>query len=344
MKKEIDAAKSNAKKKKAPREPRKLPSLPPVLKNMLGPKPIIRYSHQAALKVFESLGIRFEVRHLGESRLGLLRWPLRKLAPGTTARRLVMVPGFGDTPLSWWSVLAGLKPILKREIDEVVLIDYPGFSGFLHDELAIDSMDELIRVFDEVIGSLKPEIVMGHSLGAWLAAGYASSAPSSLKKLILVDAGGLVITEEDRVNYRAQFSNAMDNGTKDLIPHLFAKAPFLLPLFQGEFFSFLRSIEVRDFIASFDDRHLLNEKISGIRAETILLWGERDTLTPTAWLGEWLERLPKDISKKGIIISGSGHSPQVEKPGVLIALLTMIFLGRDPKSLSIFPLWKVVGA
>lgn len=351
MKKEIgkrtkraDGASGNAGKK--PRSASgsgfRLPGLPEGVKKFLGPKPVIRYSHRAALRLFESLGSKFEVRHLGESRLGLLRWSIRKPAPGTRPRRLLMVPGFGDTPLSWWTVLVGLKPILRRQVDEVLIADFPGFSGFLHDEAAFDSMDELVRVFRDVVDSLKPEVLIGHSLGAWLAADYAIERPETVKRLILVDPGGLVVSEEDRKKYRGIFEEAIRTGSERLIPHVFAKTPLLMAFFQEEFFSFLLTDEIRAFLASFDDRHLLNERVGRIRAETTVLWGERDSMTPAAWMDQWLERLPADRKKTGILIRGSGHSPQIEKPGVLIALFTQIFLGREPSNLALFPFWKVV--
>jgi pimeloyl-ACP methyl ester carboxylesterase len=349
MKKEIDSVRPGARKKRSAAGTRtdssrrafRLPELPAGVRKLIGTRPVIRYSHRAALKIFEGLGFKFDVRRLGESRLGLLSWPLRKPAPGTFPRRLVMVPGFGDTPLSWWTVLASLRPVLKRQVDEVILIDYPGYSGFLHDEAAFDSMDELMRVFREIVESLKPEILIGHSLGAWLAADYAIERPAGVRQLILVDPGGLVETE-DRAKYRELFESAVRSGSDHLVPHVFAKRPLWMPFFEDEFFSFLKSDEVKDFVGSIEDRHLLNDKIGKIQAETIVLWGDRDTLNPTRWLERWLDRLPADRKKTGILIRGSGHSPQVEKPGVLIALLTQIFLGKEPKNLALLPFWKVV--
>ncbi|MBC7385970.1 MAG: alpha/beta hydrolase [Cryobacterium sp.] len=319
--------------------------LPASVKNFIGPKPVIRYSHYTALKVFEKIGFRFEVRRLGESRLGLLRWPLRKVAAGKTARRLVMVPGFGDTPLAWLSVLAGLKPILKREVDEVVLVDYPGYSGFLHDEPAFHSMDELLRSFNEVLHTLKPTILMGHSLGGWLAADYAiqdGKGAGHLKELILIDPGGLVGTEQEKANYQSLFVRAVQDGSRDLLPHIFAKMPFWLQFFEEEFSGFLKAPEIREFIESFGDHHLLESRVGEIRAKTTVIWGERDTLTPATWMNQWMALLPASANAVGILIKGSGHSPQIEKPGILVALFTQIFLGRAPLDFQLFPFWKVV--
>lgn len=311
------------------------------MKRILGPKPIIHYSHLGALKLFKKVGFKFEVRHFGESRLGLLRWSLRKVPAGFTPRRLVMVPGFGDTPLSWVTLLVGMQPALKRKVDEVLILDYPGYSGFLHNETAIDSMEELLRCFNEVMDSLKPEIIIGHSLGGWLAGDYATRAPG-LKELILMDAGGVVGTDAEKEGYRALFTKAVKDGPKDLMPHSFYKKPIWLPFVMNEFFHFLKSPENVNFVNSFDEKFILNDRVHQIRAKTTVLWGDHDAITPKAWLDRWLELLPAETEARGIFIAKSGHSPQIEKPGVLMALLTQLFLGIEPSRLNAFPFWKVV--
>ncbi len=349
MKKEIASASTAPKSKDPeadrnakPRAKSRLPAMPAPLRAFLGPKPLITYGHRAALKVFEGLGSRFEVRHFGESRIGLLRWPLRKVQAGKPVRRLVFVPGFGDTPLSWWTILAGMKPILRRKVDEIVLVDFPGYSGFLHDEAAFDSMDELLRVFREVVQSLRPEILVGHSLGGWLAADFAVEHGDGLKELILVDPGGVVESEEDKAAYRRIFSAAVDDDVDEMLTHCFAKAPVWLPFFQEEFMSFLKAEEVRSFVASFEDRHLLNDRIGKVRAATTVIWGEKDTMTPAKWIELWTRLLPKEVQRGGVLVLGSGHSPQVERPGVMIALLTQIFLGQRLRNLPMNFLWKVL--
>jgi pimeloyl-ACP methyl ester carboxylesterase len=314
--------------------------MPEGVKKLLGTKPFIRYSHIAALKVLQKIGAEFEVRHFGESRLGLLRWSLNRKASNRPVRRLLMVPGFGDTPLSWWTILVGMKPILKRDLDEVVIVDFPGFSGFLHDETAFDSMDELTRVFQDVVDTLKPERIIGHSLGGWLATDYAVARPSVVKQLILVDPGGLVTDPVAQANYRAIFQEAIETGSESLLPHVFAKAPLLLPFFQEEFFSFLLAPEVRSFLASFEDRHLLNDRVSELQTETTIIWGEKDTMTPATWIEQWMERLPVERKKAGYLVRGCGHSPQIERPGVLIALLTQVLLGRSVSNRVFAPFWK----
>lgn len=254
-----------------------------------------------------------------------------------------MVPGFGDTPLSWVSILMGLRPILRRKVDEVLILDCPGYSGFLHDETAFDSMDELLRCFREVMDSLKPTILMGHSLGGWLAADYATQN-ASLKELILVDPGGVVGTEMEKEEYRDLFQNAVKNGAAGLLPHAFHKKPIWLPIFEEQFFHFLKAQEIESFVNSFGEHHLLNERVHLIRAKTTVLWGEHDTMTPASWIHTWMDLLAPESDPRGIFIEKSGHSPQVEKPGILMALLTQLFLAREPSRLRLFPFWRMVAA
>jgi pimeloyl-ACP methyl ester carboxylesterase len=350
MKNEISpkkSEKSDGKKDEAqsdqarPRASRALGAFSSGLRRWVGPKPLIHYSHLVLQRLFPKFGFQFEVRHLGDSRIGLLRWPLRKLSPAKTARRLVVTPGFGDTPLVWVSVLTGMKPILKGEYDEVVFLDFPGYSGFLHAESAFDSMDELLRCYGEVVGTLSPRAILGHSLGAWLAADYASKHPE-LERLVLIDAGGVTGTEDQKRAYQSLFLRAVQGDVEGVLPHSFAKRPFWLPWVQGEFLGFLKSSEVRSFIESFDDRHIVTPRVSAIRAKTAVLWGDCDTMTPTDWIHEWLSLLAPETEAFGVLIRGSGHSPHLEKPAGLIPPLSRILAGKKPKNVKAIPLWKVI--
>src|SRR4051812_45546883 len=86
----------------------------------------LQRAHWLARASLWGLGYRLDLRHQGDLKLGLWRKQLRKTASSAgasksaTPRRLVVLPGFGDTPLSWMGVLALLQPVLRRRFDEVV--------------------------------------------------------------------------------------------------------------------------------------------------------------------------------------------------------------------------------
>ena len=59
-------------------------------------------------------------------------------------KRIVFIPGFGDSLISWTAVLSALIPVFKSEgFHELCVLEYPGFTGFLEHETPFDSMTSL---------------------------------------------------------------------------------------------------------------------------------------------------------------------------------------------------------
>lgn len=311
------------------------------IEEWFGPKPFISSVHKLALTLLTTAGFTWEVRRLGDSKIGLLRQKFRKSAH---PRRMVFTPGFGDTPLSWASVWLPLRPILSREVDELVWLDFPGFGGFLHDEPAFDSMDEVERCFKEVIDSLKPKVMVGHSMGGWLTSSYVTRLlpEHQPEKLVLIDPSGVIGKPEEYPVWKERFEQIMDGGSEFLRPHVFKNEPFWLKYVEHEFFYFLGTAEIKSFIRSVEPRHLVENRLDQVRAKTWVIWGELDTLIPTELSDEWLKRLTHpDADPRLVLFAKSGHSPQLEATGSTIAVMTQILLGKSPIENLKLPLWKV---
>lgn len=314
-----------------------------------GRRPVIKGAHLAARIAFQQIGFRFETRVQGDLKLGLIRIRLpnpfvkkKARATGAPIRRAVFVPGFGDTPLSWLPVLVPLKPALSTKVEELIIVDFPGFGGFLSDEPSFDSMDSLQAFFTETMASLQPTILMGHSLGGWLSADYAAktTAEKQPENLILIDPSGVIVSESEKEAFKIRFEEALDGGFAKLGPHVFARQPFWFKWLAHEFSDFLERTEVRSFVRSIREEHLVEKRLGHIVSKTWILWGEKDTLSPASWMNEWIEGL-RHIEARGAIIRGSGHSPHVEKPAVTLALLTQILMGRGPIDAIGRPFWKL---
>lgn len=308
-------------------------------------KPLIRLFHSVFRAAFKKFGYTWELRRFGEHQIGLWRLPLRpKSKSPKHLRRAVFTPGFGDTPLSWLPVLAPLKMLFAREVDELIFVDFPGFGGFLHDKPAFESMKSLRRAYRDVMDSLKPEILMGHSLGGWLAADYTceQKPEHQPKKLILIAPSGVVGTEESKESWKQQFEAAFDKGFSELRPHVFAKEPVWFKLLVFEFAKFIDSPEIKKFIYSVTDEDLVENRLHKIRSKTWLVWGKKDTLCPFDWGDEWLRRLTHTYNQpEWAQIKGSGHSPQVEKPAVLITILGHIILDSNLDKRSMRRWWEI---
>lgn len=297
--------------------------------------------HQTISVALKRVGFKWEIRRSGELQLGLWRHTIRKQPPGTKIRRLVLVPGFGDSALSWIPVLALLTPQILSQFDEWIVFDFPGFQGFLSRNKAFHSMDLLSSEFTRAIESLHPSVLVGHSLGAWLSAMAAlnlsqkndqKSEPFSLEQLVLLSASGVAANEAELDVWGRKFYRSTEVGFENFRPHLFRKEPWWFRYFTGELHQFFFKPEVKEFIFSIGRQHFLPNDLASTRAEKVwLLWGEHDSLAPPEWAQEWKKRfgpIPTEVR----ILPNSGHALQIENPVGTYQLLSEV-LKSTPKKL-----------
>ncbi|MCC7441210.1 MAG: alpha/beta hydrolase [Bdellovibrionales bacterium] len=311
------------------------------------------------LPVFRRLGYRFEVQSVGDLKLGLLRRTFHRGKKAQGLRRLVFLPGFGDSPTSWLPVFALLQPALRRRFDEVVLVEFPGSMGLLSEERAFNSMDRQHEVVFDLLDGLRPQVIFGHSLGAWLAAAYAIACgkgerptKASLQyagpqKILLASPSGVLADESKKELWLGKFRKAQNEGSAHFREFIFGKEPFWFGAVASSFMGFLDKPEVREFMDSVAEKHLVTDHLGAIGSKTWVLWGAKDGLVPAEWVHDWLERLnhlePTDQRAKrglshGVVIQGVGHSPHLERPVTTAAAVGKILLGQPFQPPTAF--WK----
>lgn len=311
--------------------------------------PVLKSFHWALAHAMRRAGYQWEARRSGELKIGLWRksWSSSRATPRAGApRRLVLIPGFGDTPISWLGVLALLRPAVRKHYDEIILVDFPGFSGFLSHERAFPSMELLKNSLFDILDSLKARTVLGHSLGGWLAALYAVECGEGLRpktqvtgpdaaysgpaNIILADPSGVFIDEKTTAELRDKFKKAVGpegGGYHAIREHVFANEPFWIRWFASQFTSFFKSEEIARFVDSFGPDHLITEeRLGSIRSRVWLIWGERDTLVPPTSIPLFLRKLnARHQLCRAIVLKNSGHSPQLEVPAAMAVILSQIF-------------------
>jgi pimeloyl-ACP methyl ester carboxylesterase len=297
-----------------------------------------------------AFGFRWEVQRHGDIKLGLWRKTYRKKTlHKPIPSRFVLIPGFGDTPLSWLSVITLLEPVLRTQFDEVVLIDFPGYNGRLYSEGLFPSVDALLDSLFDVLDSLKPHTVMGHSLGGFLTTHYAAACSSGkrptgtdkkqdyrgLASAIVIDASGFFESEIDRNEWSEKIDRLLKEGEKFWRPFIFSKEPVWFKLMGSYFLEFLSRAEIEGFIRSSKPEHELRAILPEIKTEMTLIWGEHDTLLPASLVPGWLKHLTQTHGPtQAVIIRDSGHSPQVEKSAAIAAVIGQVLLKKKPHSVG----------
>jgi len=319
---------------------------------------LLRSAHLLAHGALRARGYQWELRRSGELKLGLWKKTLKaKDRKKSFPKRLVVVPGFGDTPLSWLMVLGVLRPVISRQFDEVVLVDFPGFSGFLSREKSFHSMDLLVNSLHDVFDTLKPHTILGHSLGGWLTSAYACACgmevrPAGNRKqytgpeaVILVDPAGMFASDANKEEWTKAFKSTATEGFKNLRPHVFGKEPPWFKLFLDQFNQFVMREEIQQFIESVREDHFVEKNLQYVKCKVWILWGENDSLVPSECARKWIDAINANretpAEAQGVVIKGVGHSPQVETPGATAAVIGQILTGRTPHRIG-SRFWRVV--
>ncbi len=242
---------------------------------------------------------------------------------------LVLVHGLGTSSSTWVHILPDLAPMWN-----VLAVDLPGF-GFS----TIDAGEPLASL-PEHVGALAaavektlrhPFLLLGHSLGGWIAGLYAIEHPSRVAHLILADSAGILC--DDTVHQAKAFQIDSISDLHRLLDKLWLHYPWYLRLFSPAVLHDMRKRNVRGFIQSIGEDDFLNPHLRELTGKVTVVWGRQDRLISL----DSVEVLKKAIPGIEVhFIEDCGHVPQLERPGKFANVLRGI-MEREASSPE-FPL------
>ena len=195
---------------------------------------------------------------------------------------------------------------------EVFFPMHPGSAGST-DLDDIDGMDDLVFHYLDVCATLGLErpILLGPSLGGWLAAEWAVRYPEMLRALILVDAFGLRVPAApatdllrlDAVQMRqVLFADPNAAVAQDLSPDM--PAPESLDA------HFRARQTLARFAWQFPDNPKLSRYLYRIKTPTLLIWGAQDGVVSTAHAQAYLRGI---AGAELVVLPRCGHLPLIEQ-------------------------------
>jgi len=236
---------------------------------------------------------------------------------------LVLVHGVADQAGTWFQVAAELATSHR-----VLLVDLPGHgeSGPSDGPLA---MSTVVTGFEAWLRgqttSDEPAILVGNSMGAWLATLAGLHLPDHVARIVLVnggpleaDTGDLDLLPKDRGQARRLMAALRDPAsppTPDLVLDDLVR----------------RAVDghVQRMLAESEDlaSHLLEDQLADLKIPTDILWGESDRYMGRAYPDRLVAGLP---NVRLTLLPSCGHLPQAECPGPFLSALKDILLAPAP--------------
>jgi pimeloyl-ACP methyl ester carboxylesterase len=220
---------------------------------------------------------------------------------------LFLHPGIGIDPAA---------PVLDRLAAGARLIapSHPGFGrsalprGFTTiDDLAyfyLDLMDTL---------DLRDAIVVGVSLGAWIAAEIATKSTARIARLVLADAVGIRVSEDPEVS---DIADVFAMPEKDFVALAFrdpAKGTRDPAAPEAALVAQARNLEATARFAWSPYMHdpKLKGRLHRVDVPTLVLWGAQDRIVTPDYGRAYAAALP---DARFALIEQAGHFPHIEQP------------------------------
>ena len=215
-------------------------------------------------------------------------------------KTLVFLHGWGVSS----EVFKPLYPFLGENF-QIYALDLPGFGQTPIEKLmTLKDYAEFVHKFLKE-NNIKEPIIIGHSFGGAVAIKLALLYPNNISKLILVSASAI-----RHPRYKIMLINKIAGFTKLFLPEQLRKILIKLLRLDKTDYAQINNPKLKETF-----KNIINEDqspyLSNIKIPTLVIWGEKDTVTP---LQEG-ELIAKSIpNAKLSIIKNAGHFRFLENP------------------------------
>ncbi|MEF3273492.1 MAG: alpha/beta hydrolase [Chloroflexus sp.] len=267
-------------------------------------------SHRALLR----LGATSHERRLAGICVHYYAMPAR----GTGNLPVLLLHGIADRAQTWSFVMPRLT-----DIGPVYALDLAGFgrSGFPPGQryATIDQQVALVQaMIREVIG--QPALLVGNSMGGWIATRLALTTPELTVGLVLLAPGGAILRGRESWEPFLQTITLPDGRTvRRVLRQMYGRPPLPLYLAGEGLRAIFRRDPVMQFVASVDENALLRpEDLQALRVPVALIWGEADSFIPRESRDFFCTYLPQ---ARVLLLPACGHMPQQQRPREVAAFI-----------------------
>jgi len=208
----------------------------------------------------------------------------------------------------WWAYNV---PALAQRY-QVYNVDVVGFGRSRGQHLVLQEAAGWLKEWLQVTGITRTHLV-GHSMGGYIATEVAAMMPEAVQRLVLVDALVLPMGP-GLVRHALDLARGARYMRLNFLPVLVGD------VLRAGFSTMWRATRE---VLSAD----LSSRLGAVQAETMVIWGEKDTLLHPELGRELTKRLAR---ARFVCVEGAGHNPMWDRPQRFNELL-LDFLADDIK-------------
>lgn len=236
---------------------------------------------------------------------------------GRGARNVALLHGFPLDSRMWEQQLAALGDAPGGY--RVVAPDLRGFGQSRSETpFTIESLADDVHALLSAVGAL-PTVLVGLSMGGYVALAYAKKYSADLRGLVLVDTKAEGDTTEGKTGRQKMIDLVRKEGSKavadQMRPKMLAKDAAEQRPQQAQ--ALRRNMEscppktIEHALAAMRDRPDRSSELSSIKVPTLVVVGESDAITPP----DVAQAMSKKIAGAELVtIRGAGHMSPMEQP------------------------------
>ncbi len=241
---------------------------------------------------------------------------------GGSGTPMVLLHGAGDQAGAWARVV---QPLVKKH--RVLIPDLPGHwkSDPTDGPIGVDQVLAGIEALMDARCSDEAAILVGNSLGAWVACLYARQHPDRLARVVLVNAGP--ITEKDpKVNL---FPTNRDEARETMRGLMGPDTPMPPDFVLDDIARHSQVGPAARFAQTAAEMgpYLLDGRLDEVTVPVEMVWGDADQLMTVEYAQPLLDGLP---AARLTLVENCGHVPQRECPDRFLTALNEVLALPPP--------------
>lgn len=248
--------------------------------------------------------------------------PMRYYCAGRRGTPLILIHGLGGSAEAW----VGLLPKLSEEY----LVYAPDLPGFGETPLApegytIRTHALYIKRFLDALGYPRA-VLVGNSLGGWIATMFATDYPERVERLYLLNSAGL-----KREGGHSPYATTREEAQRSM-EYVTGRS------FSGRLPGFLLDALVRNaqmpayrgYIEHYDASEELDTRLGQVKTPTTIIWGMEDGLFPLSCAYDFKRGI---ANSRLILLPGVGHVPQSQATAEVARIIL-----EDARSHTVIPI------